>query len=123
MHPRKKARIEELLRRELSTIVLYELKDPRMGFMTITRVELSGDQRSAKVRLTVRGAAEDTARTLEGLKHARGYIQRLIGDRLELRYTPVLSFEEDVEVRDAAHIEDLIDRARREDREYRSDET
>ncbi len=121
MDPRKKRRIEELLRRELSTIVLYELKDPRMGFTTITRVELSGDQRSAKVRLTVRGEAEETVRTLEALKHARGYVQRLIGDRLQLRYTPVLTFEEDVEVRDAAHMEDLIDRARREDREYRSE--
>ncbi|MGD2174959.1 MAG: 30S ribosome-binding factor RbfA [Candidatus Brocadiaceae bacterium] len=120
MNPRKKRRIEELLRRELSNIVLYELKDPRTGFVTITRVELSGDQRSAEVLLTVRGPQEQTSETLAALRHARGYIQGLIGERLVLRYTPVLSFSEDSEVREAMRIEELIDRARREDREFRS---
>ncbi|MHC4591889.1 MAG: ribosome-binding factor A, partial [Planctomycetota bacterium] len=55
MNPRKKRQIEETLRRELSSIILYQMKDPRVGFVTVTRVELSEDQRSAKVLLTVRG--------------------------------------------------------------------
>jgi ribosome-binding factor A len=120
MNPRKKRRIEELLRRELSTIMLYELRDPRAGFVTVTGVELSEDQRSAKVLVTVRGDDEETEQTLDTLSHARGFMQRLIGDRLELRYTPVLSFEEDTEMREALRLEALIDRARREDREYKS---
>ncbi|KPK58259.1 MAG: hypothetical protein AMK73_09390 [Planctomycetes bacterium SM23_32] len=119
MNPRKKRRIEELLRRELSNIILYEMKDPRAGFITLTRVELSEDQRSAKVRLTVRGAEEEVQQTLRTLKRARGYIQSLIGKRLDLRFTPVLEFLEDKEVRQAMRLEELIDRARREDREFR----
>jgi ribosome-binding factor A len=119
MNPRKKKRIEELLRRELSTIILYELKDPRPGFITLTRVELSEDQRSAKVRLTVRGPEDEVKETLRVLEHARGYVQALIGKRLKLRYTPVLQFLEDAEVLQAMRLEKLIDEARRQDREFR----
>ncbi len=121
MNPRKKRKIEELLRRELSAIILYELKDPRTGFVTLTRVKLSKDQRSAEALLTVRGGEEETEQTLRALRHARGYIQQLIGKRLPLRYTPVLSFEEDTEVREALRLDNLIEQARREDREYRKD--
>ena len=120
MNPRKKRKIEELLRRELSSIVLYELKDPRKGFLTVTEVELSEDQRSAEVGVTVRGTEEEVEEPVEVLNHAHGYIQGLIGDRLRLRYTPVLTFSEDTSVRRAMKIEALIDRARREDREFKS---
>ena len=115
MNRRKKARIEEMLRRQLSSIILYELKDPRAGFVTVTRVELAEDQRSAKVYLTVRGQEEQTRRTLDVLAHARGFMQKLIGNRLSLRWTPVLSFFEDEDVRKAMRLEKLIDEARRED--------
>jgi ribosome-binding factor A len=119
MNPRKKRKIEELLRRELSTIILYELKDQRPGFITLTRVELSEDQRSAKVRLTVRGSEEELQETMAALHRARGYVQALIGKRLKLRYTPVLEFLQDAEVLQAMRLEKLIDEARREDREFR----
>jgi ribosome-binding factor A len=119
MNERKKKKIEELLRRELSMIILYELKDPRPGFITLTRVELSEDQRSAKVRLTVRGTDDEVRTTLRALEHARGYVQALVGRRLKLRYTPVLKFLEDAEVLQAMRLEKLIDQARREDREFR----
>ncbi len=116
MNARKKRRIEESLRRELSSIILYEMKDPRTGFVTITRVELSEDQRSAQVFLTVRGAEEEVERTLRALTRARGYIQGLIAQRIPLRFTPVLSFREDKELREAQRVEKLIDEARRDDR-------
>ena len=119
MNPRKKRRIEELLRRELSTIVLRELRDPRAGFITITRSELSSDQRSAKVFLTVRGKPVEVDQTFAVLRRARGFMQALIADRLGLRYTPVLSFHEDKEALRAMRVDRLIDKARREDREFR----
>jgi ribosome-binding factor A len=119
MNARKKKRIEELLRRELSGVILYEMKDPRAGFVTLTRVELSEDQRSAKVHLTVRGSEKEVQQSLRTLHRARGYIQGLIGKRLSLRFTPVLTFEEDREVRETLRLERLIDQARREDREFR----
>ena len=120
MNARKKRKIEELLRRELSSIVLYELKDPRTGFVTLTRVELSEDQRSARVLLTVRGDDSVTEQTLSTLNGARGYVQALIAKRLDLRFTPVLTFEEDEEIEKARRLEQLIDQARKEDREFRS---
>jgi ribosome-binding factor A len=94
------------------------MKDPRVGFVTVTRVELSEDQRSAKVLLTVRGTPEEAQKTLRALKGARGYMQALIGKRLTLRYTPVLNFKEDKEVLGAMRIEKLIDEARKDDQEY-----
>ncbi|MHC4592282.1 MAG: 30S ribosome-binding factor RbfA, partial [Planctomycetota bacterium] len=97
---------------------LYQMKDPRVGFVTVTRVELSEDQRSAKVLLTVRGTPEEAQKTLRALKGARGYMQALIGKRLTLRYTPVLNFKEDKEVLGAMRIEKLIDEARKDDQEY-----
>ncbi len=119
MNPRKKLKIEETLRRELSAIILYELKDPRPGFITITGVQMAEDQRSAKVLLTVRGSEDEIKQTLKVLHHARGYIQSLIGKRVGLRYTPVLEFCEDAEVLKALRLEKLIDEVRREDREFR----
>lgn len=118
MNPRKKRRIEELLRRELSSIILYDMKDPRTGFATVTRVKLAEDQRSAEVLLIVRGGEEETEQTLQVLTRARGYVQALIAKRLDLRYTPVLSFSEDEEVLEARRLESLIDETRREDQEY-----
>jgi ribosome-binding factor A len=115
---RKKEKLEELLRRELSNIILYELKDPRPGFVTVIGVDLSEDGRSAKVRLTVRGKPQETDLTLRSLDHARGYIQSLIGRRLQLRFTPVLNFVEDKDTLRALRVEKLIDQARREDRQF-----
>jgi ribosome-binding factor A len=119
MNPRKKRRIEELLRRELSIIVLRELSDPRAGFVTVTAVKLSEDQRSARVLVMVRGSEEEKVEALHTLGRARGHIQGLIGNRLELRYTPVLRFAEDTEMHTVRRVEKLIDEARRQDREYR----
>ena len=116
MNPRKRRRIEELLRRELSSIVLHEMRDPRTGFVTITRVELAEDQRSAKVFLTVRGEDDALEQTLRTMRHARGFMQRLIADRLDLRWTPVLSYHQDEDVLNAMRLEQLIDRTREEDR-------
>ena len=115
MNPRKKRRIEESLRRELSTIILYELKDPRAESVTVTGVELSNDSRSAKVRVVVHGQDEETQRALHGLSHASGYMQALIGKRLKLRYTPILSFAEDKELQRVMRVEKLIDQARQDD--------
>jgi len=106
---RKQKETAELLRREISNIILYELSDPRPGFLTLTRLQLAGDYRSAKVFVTVRGSAEEVRHTLEALRHAHGHIQALIAERLTLRYTPVLEFLEDVEMNEALRVNRLID--------------
>ena len=118
---RKRKEIAELLRREISRIILYELSDPRMGFVTVTRVELAGDYRSAKVFMTVRGSEGDASKCFSALDHARGHIQALVGDRLKLRYTPVLSFLEDKELGEALRVDRLIGQLANQ-RQARADE-
>ena len=109
MASRKQKEINELLRRELSRIILYELSDPRLGFTTVTRVRIAGDYRSAKVYVTVRGEDEDKRRTLDALRHARGHMQALIADRIKLRWTPVLEFIQDQEMVDALRVNRILD--------------
>lgn len=116
MPTRKQKELSELLRREVSSIILHRLNDPRMGFVTVTRVEAARDMRSAKVFVTVRGSEEEIGGTLESLRHARGYIQHLLAERLTIRYTPVLSFEEDEELLEARRVSRLIDEVREEDK-------
>lgn len=117
MATRKQQEIAELLRREISNIALHELRDPRLGFVTVTRIKLAGDFRSAKVYVTIRGSRADVSNSLGALKRARGRIQGLIGDRLELRYTPLLEFVEDTELGQALRVDRLIDEVMRQDGE------
>lgn len=119
---RKQKEIAELLRREISTIILHELNDPRMGFVTVTRVRLARDFRSAKVFATVRGLEADVRNTFEALQHARGYVQACIADRLNLRYTPVLQFAEDEELGQALRVDRLIEQLKREHEEREQEE-
>ena len=115
---RKQEEISELLRREISSIVLRELRDPRIKFVTITRVEVASDYRSAKVYVTVRGPEAGLNRTLEALTHAKGHIQGLVADRIKLRHTPVLAFLEDRELLTALRVNRLIDEVRKQDQAH-----
>ena len=115
MTTRKQREIEELLRREISSIMLRELNDPRMGFATVTRVRAGGDFRTGKVFVLLRGSEEERAQTLEVLEHARGRIQALIADRIKMRNTPVLTFIEDREMAQALRVDRLIDKVMKED--------
>lgn len=108
---RKKAQIEEALKREISKIVLYELSDPRIGFLSVTRVAIARDQRSAKVSLSIRGDTATTDSTLLTLRHARGHIQEKISKRLPLRFVPMLNFEVDREISKLHEIQRAVDRA------------
>jgi ribosome-binding factor A len=117
MVTRKQKEIEELLRREISSIIVRDLKDPRIGFVTVTRVHAGGDFRTAKVYLTIRGPEEERQQTLNVLTHARGRIQSLIADRIKMRNTPVLTFIEDEEVEEALRVDRLIDEVMKEHEE------
>jgi ribosome-binding factor A len=84
------------VREEIMEIIRRDLKDPRIGFVSITDVRMSPDLRSARVRFSVLGSEEEQKATLAGLKSARGIIRRELGRRLEnLKFTPDLRFEID----------------------------
>ena len=92
MSSRRIAKVAEALRECISTTVLFELKDPRARNVTVLRTEVSPDLKSARVYVSVMGDEKTQALSMHGLRSARGFIQSKIAERLELRYTPVLTF-------------------------------
>jgi ribosome-binding factor A len=92
MSSRRIAKVAEALRECVSTTVLFELKDPRVQNVTVLRTEVSPDLRSARVYVSVMGDKKAQGLSMHGLRSARGFIQSRIADRLELRYTPILTF-------------------------------
>jgi ribosome-binding factor A len=95
MSSRRIAKVAEAVREIVSTVVLFELKDPRVRNVTVLRAEVSPDLRNAKVYVSVMGDEKTQSLTLHGLNSARGFIQSKIADRLQTRYTPVLRFVSD----------------------------
>ncbi|MCK8823503.1 30S ribosome-binding factor RbfA [Fuchsiella alkaliacetigena] len=89
-------RVGELIKQEVSQMLLQdEIKDPRIGFVTITDVEVSGDLRHAKIFVSVLDDEQAKEETMEGLKNAVGYIRRELGQRIRLRHTPEIIFRYD----------------------------
>ncbi|MER3411349.1 MAG: 30S ribosome-binding factor RbfA, partial [Thermoleophilia bacterium] len=101
-------RVNESLRQLLSEAVL-ELKDPRIGFVTVTGVEASPDLRQARVFVSVLGNERRRRRTLDGLAAAHGVLQARIARELRLRRTPQLTFEYDPSVERGVRMAKLID--------------
>jgi len=109
MHPYKRSeRIGELILAEIADLLTREIKDPRIGFVTFTRVEMSDDLRHAKVFVSSFGTEPEQARMLQGLSSATGYIRRHLGRALHLRYTPELSFLLDDSLEHGAKIAQIL---------------
>lgn len=96
MTPRRTERLGEEILQEVARIIASELKDPRIGFVTVTRVALTPDLRLARVLVGVLGGDVERERTLAGLRQASGFIRRALGKRIRARHTPELLFEYDV---------------------------
>lgn len=111
MPSRRVERLSESVKQEVSKIILYELKDPRISFITVTNVELASDLKRAKVYISVLGDALTQRKTLQALEHARGFIQAKVGAHLQIRYTPLLTFYLDESLKKSQHISNLIDEA------------
>ena len=92
---RRTRQVGELLREELSDIIRKDVKDPRIGFMSITNVEVSPDLRAAKVYVSVLGSDEEREANLEALRSASWYIRRILKPRLRMRQIPELDFRDD----------------------------
>ena len=108
----RKDRVGDLIKREIAHIIQYELKDPGIGFVTVTAAKVSVDLKHARIFYTVLGDEECKSKTSSALKRASGFIQREMGKRLKLRYTPEISFQFDQSVEYGAHIEELIQKIR-----------
>jgi ribosome-binding factor A len=108
MQGKRLDRVNQLIREEISLLLQRELKDPRLGFITVTGVETSPDLRSAKVFVSVLGDEEQWAASLSALDGARGFIRNWLRQHLELRVTPELSFRADRSMEHAARIQQLL---------------
>jgi ribosome-binding factor A len=103
-------RVKQAIKREVSSIIVNELQDPRMGFVTITTVDLSPDMRYAKVLYSVMGNAEQHKKTKGAFKSALGLIRTLVAERVKLRYAPELSFQEDLSTEYSVHMQEVFDK-------------
>jgi ribosome-binding factor A len=92
MTPNRMRRVDEAMREVLSDAITSELKDPRVGFVTVTAVETSPDLRQARVFVSVLGDEPVRRRSLAGLESAHGYLQRRVAAQLRLKHTPTLQF-------------------------------
>ena len=104
-------RVEKAMKQEIGRILAYEMNDPRIGFTTVTRVEMAADIRSAKVHVAVLGDEKERKGTLAALRHAKGYLQKEAASRLRMKFTPTLSFYIDDGPARSVRILKLIDEA------------
>src|SRR5581483_9978381 len=102
-------RVDEAMRMVLSDAIATDLKDPRVGFVTVTAVKTSPDLRHARVYVSVLGDEDERAASIEGLRSAHGYLQRRLAGELTLKHTPTLTFEYDESVDRGMRISALLD--------------
>jgi len=108
MGHRRAERLGDLIKEEVSKIVLHELKDPRIGFVTITRVRLSDDLRRARIYWSVYGDERAKEESSRGLESAKGYIRRELGRRVRVKYLPEIDFAFDDSFEYGERIEGIL---------------
>lgn len=108
MQGKRLDRVNQLIREEISLLLQRELKDPRLGFVTVTEVETTRDLRTAKVFVSVLGDESQWTASLAALASARGFIRNWLRQHLDLRQTPELEFRADRSMERAARIQELL---------------
>jgi ribosome-binding factor A len=111
MKAHRLARVAEVVREVASETILFELRDPRVKGVTVTRTEVSGDLQHAKVYVSVMGTQGEQQLCLHGLRHAAGFIQSKLANRLKTRFTPVIVFVLDQGVKKSIEVSRLINEA------------
>jgi len=114
MGSQRPERVQEAIRQEISKIVHEEIKDPRLGFITITGVELTRDLRHAKVYFSVLGEAKARHLALKGLVSAKGRIKGLLADRINLKFMPQIEFKIDESLERTQRIYSILDKIKKE---------
>ncbi len=114
MQGKRLDRVNQLIKEEISLLLQRELKDPRLGFVTVTDVETTNDLGSAKVFVSVLGSEAQWSASLAALESAKGFIRNWLRDHLDLRATPVLDFRADRSMERAANIQTLLKQLKHE---------
>lgn len=116
MPSHRSLRVAEAIREVVSMAILFELADPRVKGVTVLRAEVTGDLRNATVYVSLMGTEAEQKLALRGLQHAAGFLQSRVAQRLQTRFTPMLSFKVDDSVKKSIAISRLIDEALASDR-------
>ncbi len=106
---RRQRQVAELLHQEISLLIERQVRDPRLGFVTVTDVEVTQDLRLATIYVSVMGGDDEVNQTLAGLKSAAGFFRHELGSTLALRFTPELLFRLDKSLEQGLHIDELLD--------------
>jgi len=108
MATRRQRQVAELLHEEISLLIQHGARDPRLGFVTVTGVDITADLRCAQVYVTVLGDETDAQSALEGLTSAAGYFRHQLKQSLSLRYIPDFKFKIDTSLERGSRIEELL---------------
>ena len=111
----KQKRLEGIIRKNISDIIQFDLKDPSVGFVTITDVKVSNDHSYATVYVSFLGKQERNDAGLKALNRAKGYIRTQLSQRLDIRRTPELIFEQDTVFQEGQHIEEILSKIKEEE--------
>jgi ribosome-binding factor A len=111
MKAHRLARVSEVIREVASETILFEVQDPRVKGVTVTRAEVSADLQHAKVFVSIMGSEKEQDLCMHGLRHSAGFIQRRLGSRLKTRFTPLVHFVKDEGVKKSIEISRLINEA------------
>jgi ribosome-binding factor A len=107
-NPHRQEKLGEQIAIEVSDLLRTRLKDPRVGFASVTHVEVSGDLRHAKIYVSVMGEPDEKKQTIEALHHATGFLRRELAGRLTVRFMPEIIFKLDNSIEQGAHVLGLI---------------
>ena len=110
-------RVEQEIKKETAQILQQELKDPRIGFVTVTHVRVSPDLQHAKIYVSLLEGHGNPSETVAGLRSAQGYVRKLLGARVRLRVTPEVHFEIDPSVAENIRISKLLGGLKKENEE------
>ena len=108
MKSHRLARVREVIREVASETILFEMKDPRVKGVTVTRAEVTGDLQHAKVFVSIMGSEKEQQLSLSGLQNAAGFLQKKIAERIETRYTPRLTFVLDKGVKNSLEVNRIL---------------
>ncbi len=109
------SRVAEEIKKEVSVIIPQNIKDPRVGFVTVTAVEVTNDLHYAKIYVSVLGGSEDEEQSLAALNNAKGLVRSEIGKRIRLRVAPEITFVVDKSLENAKRIGELLAKVKEED--------
>ena len=108
-------RVAEAIKSEVAQIFTKDMKDPRLGFATVTHVEVSGDLRHVKIFVSVMGDEGQTSETMAALENAKGFIRSEIGKRIRLRHTPEIIFRHDTSIEHGTRVFQLLQEIHKEE--------